>query len=151
MVKYTLVCLFVVCHVNKNSLNLLLQVNGTNTLNENLADNGGVKQAYRAVMAMIERSNLNCPDDRFTKEQLFFIGFGTVSFPSRITIWKKITIHGNIMNFDNNFNLLFCTKINNIYEYIAIVKKIFFGTGEVKKHHCVIFVMRVLKIYLDYC
>nr|XP_023027963.1 neprilysin-4-like [Leptinotarsa decemlineata] len=52
-------------------------VNGTKTLNENLADNGGVRQSYYSMKKMLERTGANGNTAGLTPEQLFFIGFGT--------------------------------------------------------------------------
>lgn len=58
----------------------LFQVNGENTLNENIADNGGVKESYRAMRQLIKHLNLKMDDlTKFSTDQLFFLGFGTVS------------------------------------------------------------------------
>jgi endothelin-converting enzyme/putative endopeptidase len=53
-----------------------LKLNGKLTLGENIADNGGIKEAYRAYQAWLAENggNEGFMDD-FTDEQLFFIGF----------------------------------------------------------------------------
>ncbi|XP_062565122.1 endothelin-converting enzyme 1-like isoform X2 [Armigeres subalbatus] len=54
-------------------------INGTLTLGENIADNGGLREAFRAYRAYVRR---NGPEevlpgfDDFTHEQLLFISFG---------------------------------------------------------------------------
>ncbi|XP_072379054.1 neprilysin-11-like [Diabrotica undecimpunctata] len=53
-------------------------VNGTITLNENIADNGGVREAYGALKKMMLRKNITKGTKDFTPEQEFFIGFGTL-------------------------------------------------------------------------
>ncbi|XP_050499476.1 neprilysin-4-like [Diabrotica virgifera virgifera] len=53
-------------------------VNGTATLNENIADNGGAREAYRALKKMMLRKNITKGINDFTPEQEFFIGFGTL-------------------------------------------------------------------------
>uniref|UniRef100_A0A6P7GBB3 Neprilysin-4-like n=1 Tax=Diabrotica virgifera virgifera TaxID=50390 RepID=A0A6P7GBB3_DIAVI len=53
-------------------------VNGTATLNENIADNGGAREAYRALKKMMLRKNITKGIKDFTPEQEFFIGFGTL-------------------------------------------------------------------------
>lgn len=62
--------------------NVLLQMNGVTTQGENMADNGGMRQAFLAYKKYVEH---NGPDKRlpglhqFSPEQLFFLGFATVS------------------------------------------------------------------------
>ncbi|KAL9697104.1 hypothetical protein quinque_000545 [Culex quinquefasciatus] len=56
-------------------------VNGTRTLGENIADNGGVREALRAYQAFVKRHG---PEptlpgfDDFSHEQLFFISFANL-------------------------------------------------------------------------
>ncbi|XP_057663700.1 neprilysin-11-like [Diorhabda carinulata] len=53
-------------------------VNGSNTINENIADNGGAREAYKAMKNMLEKNRSVTDTGVFTAEQLFFIGFGTM-------------------------------------------------------------------------
>lgn len=55
-------------------------MNGNLTLNENIADNGGTRESYRAMKKLLERTGQNPRTKNFTADQLFFIAFGTVSF-----------------------------------------------------------------------
>ena len=61
--------------------NVLLQMNGITTQGENMADNGGMRQAFLAYKKYVAG---NGPDQRlpglqqFSPEQLFFLGFATV-------------------------------------------------------------------------
>jgi len=52
------------------------------TLNEDIADNGGLRKAYRAFKRAWSRvggMNATLPDlTSFTPEQLFFLGYATV-------------------------------------------------------------------------
>jgi predicted metalloendopeptidase len=52
------------------------------TLNEDIADNGGLRKAYRAFKMAWSRvggTNATLPDlTSFTPEQLFFLGYATV-------------------------------------------------------------------------
>lgn len=73
-------------HTNPICLNITaficyrFQVNGSITLNENLADNGGVRESYRAMQIALKRINGTiAQDSKFTLDQQFFLGFGTVS------------------------------------------------------------------------
>uniref|UniRef100_A0A0K0FP29 Peptidase_M13 domain-containing protein n=1 Tax=Strongyloides venezuelensis TaxID=75913 RepID=A0A0K0FP29_STRVS len=55
-------------------------INGSKTLDENIADNGGFKIAHRAYMKYLQSiccKNLVVPGfEDFTNEQFFFISFG---------------------------------------------------------------------------
>lgn len=67
-----------------NSYNLPLvgeYVNGENTQGENIADNGGIKHAFRAYKEWLkDHRNLNdtLPGFNATGEQLFFINFAQI-------------------------------------------------------------------------
>jgi len=61
---------------------VILQVNGINTQGENIADNGGLREAFRAYLKYQNR----IPDEQllpgltqYSPEQLFFLGFAHVS------------------------------------------------------------------------
>lgn len=61
-------------------IDFIFQVNGNQTLNENLADNGGLSTAYKAYYNLKASRSRDLPNDtNYTSEQLFFIGYGTVS------------------------------------------------------------------------
>ena len=56
-----------------------LPLNGELTLGENIADNGGVKEAYRAYKMWIGEHGSPAPVmEQFTDDQLFFIGYAQV-------------------------------------------------------------------------
>ena len=63
---------------------MLLQLNGVNTLGENIADNGGVRESFRAYQNYIINQNGGKPEPKlpglqeYTNEQLFFISFAQV-------------------------------------------------------------------------
>ncbi|KAF7996611.1 hypothetical protein HCN44_002257 [Aphidius gifuensis] len=63
-------------------LNNNFTVNGVNTLSENIADNGGIREAYRAYLRLKKRKKSTeklLPGlSEYTQEQLFFIGFAQV-------------------------------------------------------------------------
>jgi endothelin-converting enzyme/putative endopeptidase len=52
-----------------------VKLNGRLTLGENVADNGGVRLAWMALMEMLKTKNLGTADG-FTPEQRFFVGWG---------------------------------------------------------------------------
>ena len=62
----------------------MLQVDGVVTLRENIADNGGIREAYRAFKRLKARrgSDVLSPRlpglERYSPDQLFFIGYATV-------------------------------------------------------------------------
>lgn len=61
-----------------------LQLNGQNTLGENIADNGGVREGFRAYQNYIQNNNGGKPEPKlpglheYTSEQMFFISFSQV-------------------------------------------------------------------------
>ncbi|KAF7285786.1 hypothetical protein GWI33_009970 [Rhynchophorus ferrugineus] len=74
----------VTCFVDQYSQYIVPELNATmnsaNSLNENLADNGGTRTAFKALKKMLA-SNKNTeltPTDDFSYDQMFFIGFGTM-------------------------------------------------------------------------
>lgn len=59
------------------------QVNGINTQGENIADNGGIREAYRAYQRLKARtSNQRALPGLadYSHDQLFFLGFAQVPF-----------------------------------------------------------------------
>jgi predicted metalloendopeptidase len=55
-------------------------MNGVTTQGENMADNGGVRQAYLAYKQHIKEHGPepSLPGLKYSPEQLFFLGFSTV-------------------------------------------------------------------------
>ncbi|KAJ7382376.1 hypothetical protein OS493_035437 [Desmophyllum pertusum] len=53
------------------------KINGNQTLNENIADNGGIKLAFNAYKKLVEKEGTEgaLPGLGLTEEQLFFVGF----------------------------------------------------------------------------
>jgi len=64
----------------------VLQVNGQMTLRENIADNGGIREAYRAFKKLKARRGLDVVSprlpglERYSPDQIFFIGYATVVY-----------------------------------------------------------------------
>ena len=59
----------------------MFQLNGKNTQSENIADNGGIHEAFRAYIRSIESHGGEPPLPgltQFTSEQMFFISFAQV-------------------------------------------------------------------------
>lgn len=82
----------------KALLVLAFQVNGINTQGENIADNGGIREAYRAYQRLITRNPYQQALPGlvdYSNEQLFFLGFAQV---------KKSVLQ---VSEDNN-SFLFC-------------------------------------------
>jgi putative endopeptidase len=55
-----------------------VKLNGDLTLGENVADNGGVRIAYYALMELLARKSAPAPVDGFTPEQRFFLSYAQV-------------------------------------------------------------------------
>jgi len=55
-----------------------VRLNGDLTLGENVADNGGVRIAYYALMELLARKSPPAPIDGFTPDQRFFISYAQV-------------------------------------------------------------------------
>jgi len=55
-------------------------MNGINTLGENIADNAGVKKAFRAYKAYVRdhKQEQMLPGLKYTPEQLFWLTYGNV-------------------------------------------------------------------------
>uniref|UniRef100_A0A915A9T1 Uncharacterized protein n=1 Tax=Parascaris univalens TaxID=6257 RepID=A0A915A9T1_PARUN len=107
-------------------------LDGYNTQGENIADNGGIRAAYRAFK---NYENLNGPDPllddpimrQFTPDQLFFLGFAQVWCriqPSDSSIYEQILtdphspalyrVFGTIQNFPT-FRAAFNCPVNSTY------------------------------------
>lgn len=89
-------------------------VSGISTLGENIADNGGVRQAYKAYLKWVEREGKepNLPGLDLTHEQLFFLNFAQVwcgsyrpeyasqSIKTDVHSPLKYRVMGSLQNFE---------------------------------------------------
>lgn len=109
------------------------QVNGLNTLGENIADNGGIKEAYYAYKNWVEQNGPEnvLPELNYGQQELFWISFAQTWCSkskddySRLTINTKIhsphefRVNGPISNmpkstFAKDFNCVVGSKMNPI-------------------------------------
>ncbi|XP_048585788.1 endothelin-converting enzyme homolog [Nematostella vectensis] len=76
-------------------------VNGTKTLNENIADNGGIKLAYEAYMkwTKIHGNEKILPGLALSPEQLFFVGFAQ----PWCSIYKKSAAYRQLQTDPHSF------------------------------------------------
>jgi putative endopeptidase len=65
-------------HYNQIEVLPGLFANGTYTLGENIADNGGLNVSFAALQKAIEEGTINGVMDGFTPEQRFFIAYANV-------------------------------------------------------------------------
>lgn len=68
--------------INFQHLIFLFQIDGKLTLGENIADNGGLREAFYAYKLHVEangKEQLLPGFEQYTHEQLLFISFGNVS------------------------------------------------------------------------
>ena len=84
---------------------IIVQVNGQNTLGENIADNGAVRESFRAYQNYIINKKDGKPEpklpglQKYTSEQMFFISFSQV--------YEKINTH-TLSYKVYSFELTFC-------------------------------------------
>ncbi|XP_069683062.1 endothelin-converting enzyme homolog [Periplaneta americana] len=98
-------------------------VNGTLTLGENMADNGGLRQAYRAYQNYKERHGPE-PDlpglEDFTHDQLFFLAYAHLWCVAEGTRYEdvlrdehsphKFRLRGSVSNFEEFSKAFKCSK-----------------------------------------
>lgn len=67
-----------------------ISLNGKLTLDENFPDNGGLLEAYKAYKLASSKERVKDKKlpglDKFTADQLYFLGFATVSFTGKIQL-----------------------------------------------------------------
>ena len=86
---------------------IIVQVNGQNTLGENIADNGAVRESFRAYQNYIINKKDGKPEpklpglQKYTSEQMFFISFSqvyekinthTLSYKVNLFIWVNLLL-----------------------------------------------------------
>ncbi|XP_032446493.1 neprilysin-like [Xiphophorus hellerii] len=105
-----------------------LHLNGNNTLEENIADNGGIRQAYQAYKKFVKRNGKEplLPGIDLSHDQLFFLNFAQIwcgSYrPQQAVISVKIGIHspvmfrvlGSLQNFPEFAKAFNCKKSSNM-------------------------------------
>lgn len=78
---------------------LFYRLNGTFTLAENIADNGGIRESFKAYQLYAARHGQEpkLPGfENFTHEQLLFLSYANVSLRFKITL---MIVSINIQNF----------------------------------------------------
>ncbi|CAG2121032.1 unnamed protein product [Medioppia subpectinata] len=71
-----------------------MNLNGINTQGENVADNGGIKQAFRAYQTYVRNNGAEdlLPGLKYTAEQLFWISYGIQSCSKESAEYLKLMI-----------------------------------------------------------
>lgn len=68
--------------IKSNLIFTLFKINGERTLGENIADNGGLREAYYAYQMYVKKFGKEKPlagFEEYTHEQLFFMSYGNVN------------------------------------------------------------------------
>ncbi len=79
-----------------------VRLNGSLTLGENIADNGGLRMAFRALEKRLKRDidrkeRLKLPQmEKFTPQQIFFISYAHLWFEHYLTEAKKDAIYHKV-------------------------------------------------------
>ncbi|NXD10952.1 MMEL1 protein, partial [Nothocercus nigrocapillus] len=99
-------------------------VSGISTLGENIADNGGVRQAYKAYLKWLEREGMEpeLPGLNLSHKQLFFLNFAQVwcgsyrpeyasqSIKTDVHSPLKYRVMGSLQNFEAFSEVFHCKK-----------------------------------------
>ncbi|XP_038602836.1 membrane metallo-endopeptidase-like 1 [Tachyglossus aculeatus] len=100
------------------------KVSGINTLGENIADNGGIRQAYKAYLKWLEQEGEEpkLPGLNLTHKQLFFLNFAQVwcgsyrpeyaiqSIKTDVHSPLKYRVVGSLQNFEAFSDAFHCPK-----------------------------------------
>ncbi|XP_064816634.1 neprilysin-like [Oncorhynchus masou masou] len=101
-----------------------LNLNGKNTLGENIADNGGIRQSYQAYLNYVEKNGNEplLPGINLNHQQLFFVNFAQVwcgtHRPEQAVNSIKVDVHspgkfrvlGSLQNFPEFAKAFNCPK-----------------------------------------
>jgi len=102
-----------------------VKIDGANTANENIADNGGLQQAYWAFQKSLEKEDEELPESLkdFTNEQVFFLSYAQMwcNVYGENPNWQqqldrdvhcpaKFRIIGTLSNFDEFGKQFGCTE-----------------------------------------
>ncbi|XP_062889109.1 membrane metallo-endopeptidase-like 1 isoform X3 [Mobula hypostoma] len=103
-------------------------VSGINTLSENIADNGGIRQAYKAYMKWVKRrGEVKLPGLNLTHKQLFFLNFAQVwcgsyrpEYASQVIKTEvhtplKFRVIGSLQNFEAFAEAFQCSRGNAMH------------------------------------
>ncbi|XP_078266641.1 neprilysin-like [Rhinoraja longicauda] len=99
-------------------------LSGINTLGENIADNGGIRQAYKAYQSYVKKSGADglLPGIKLNHEQLFFMNFAQVwcgmyrpeyavnSIKTDVHSPGEFRILGSLQNYEEFSNAFHCSK-----------------------------------------
>ncbi|XP_070505219.1 neprilysin-2-like [Chironomus tepperi] len=114
---------------NYTEPNVKLNLNGINTQGENIADNGGVKEAYLAYQKFVAKngSEKKLPGLKYTQNQLFWISTAqtwcSVHRPEAMKLAITVNVHSpgpfrvlgplsNMKEFSKDFNCPIGSKMN---------------------------------------
>jgi len=106
-------------------------LNGKQTLNENIADNGGIKLAYDAYQSWVKDNGEegHLPGLDFSLDQLFFIGFATpwcsvykkqaalFQLKNDVHSYPKYRVIGTLSNFRKFADAFSCRRGSNMNPY----------------------------------
>uniref|UniRef100_A0A3P9N4P3 Neprilysin n=1 Tax=Poecilia reticulata TaxID=8081 RepID=A0A3P9N4P3_POERE len=105
-----------------------LHLNGNNTLGENIADNGGIRQAYQAYRDFVKQhgEEPTLPGIDLSHDQLFFLNFAQIwcgsHRPEQAVNSIKVDVHspgmfrvlGSLQNFPEFAKAFNCNKSSNM-------------------------------------
>ncbi|PFX13851.1 Endothelin-converting enzyme 1 [Stylophora pistillata] len=127
-----------------------IATNGNQTLNENIADNGGLKLAFKAYKSLVAKEGTEgtLPGLGLTEEQLFFIGFAQpwcsiykkkaalLQLQTDSHTFPKYRIFGPLHNYDKFAEAYKCKAGSpmNPAKKCTLWSECLIGSGECEKH-----------------